>query len=64
MKPRDWVYVGESVPKLDPAKNTDFILHAQNAMLLSLVKRELLTATQAEQIKENIEAKAAKRKSV
>lgn len=63
MKPRNWAYVGESIPDIDPTENADFLLCMQNAMLASLVKRKLLTVSQMEQIKENIESRATKRKS-
>ena len=63
MKPRNWAYVGEDIPDIDPTENADFLLCMQNAMLGSLVKRNLLTTSQMEQIKENIESRAAKRKS-
>ena len=63
MKPRNWVYVGEDIPGIDPIKNIEFLLCMQNAMLQSLVKRNLLTTSQMERIKENIERRAAKRKS-
>jgi len=63
MNPRNWVYVGEPIPDIDTSKNNDFLLLMQNAMLASLVTRNLLTTSQVEQIKENIESRAAKRKS-
>lgn len=63
MMPRNWVYVGEKIPKIDPAENGDFLLCMQNAMLQSLVKRNLLTTAQMEQIKNNIESRAVKQKS-
>lgn len=63
MKPHEWIYVGDPIPDIHPQENADFILQMQNAMVTSLVKRSLLTTWQAEQIKENMERKAAKRKS-
>ncbi|HHX56733.1 MAG TPA: hypothetical protein GX710_01800 [Clostridiales bacterium] len=63
MKPRNWVYVGDDISKIDRVENADFLLCMQNAMLASLVKRKLLTVSQMEQIKENIESRATKRKS-
>lgn len=63
MKLRNWVYVGKDIPKIDCVENADFLLCMQNAMLASLVKKNLLTTSQMEQIKENIESRAAKRKS-
>lgn len=63
MKPRNWVYIGDPIPEIDPVKNSDFLLLMQTAMLESLVKRKLLTTSQMEQIKENIENRAVKRKS-
>ncbi len=63
MKPRNWVYVGGPIPVIDLVKNNDLLLLMQAAMLESLVKRNLLTTSQKEQVKENIENRAAKRKS-
>lgn len=47
-KEREFVYVGEPVPKIDMIKNADFLLHYQKSILLSLVKRNLLTLSQCE----------------
>lgn len=62
MKQRNWKYIGDPIPGIDAVENADFLLKMQCAMLLSLAKRGLITSSHAEQIKENIENKAAKRK--
>ncbi len=60
MKPRNWEYVGEPVPEINLKENADFIFHLQKSMLLSLVKRDLLTTSQMEQIGENLKSKSAR----
>jgi len=50
MEQRDYVYVGEPIPKIETPDNKDFLLNFQRSMLLSLVKRKLLTASQMEQV--------------
>jgi len=59
MNHRDFVYVGEPIPPIDSAKNADFVLSMQKAMLLSLLKRKLLTSSQMEQIMEIVQRKNA-----
>lgn len=54
MKHRDFVFVGETIPKIDMTEHADFVFHLQKAMLLSLVKRELLSVSQMEQVIERI----------
>ena len=56
MMPRNFVYVGEPIPPIDSTKNVDFIFGMQKAMLLSLVKRKLLTTSQMEQVLERIKS--------
>jgi len=55
LKQREFVYVGESVPKIDKYKNADFLLNLQKSMLLSLARRTLLTASQMERVMDEIE---------
>lgn len=62
MKPRDFVYVGEPIPKIKQPEHTDFIIHLQKSMLLSLVKRKLLTNSQMDCIMIEIEKKYRKPK--
>jgi hypothetical protein len=62
MKPRDFIYVGEPIPKIEMPEHTDFIIHLQKSMLLSLVKRELLTSAQMECVMTEIEKQYRKPK--
>lgn len=55
LKHREFVYVGEPVPKIDPTQNADFILQLQKSMLVSLVKRKLLNISQMERVMEELE---------
>ena len=50
MKQREFVYVGEPVPKIDKTIHKEFLLNFQKSMLLSLVGRNLLTKNQAERV--------------
>jgi len=57
MEPRNFVYVGEPIPKIKTPEHTDFIIHLQKSMLLSLVKRKLLTSAQMDCVMAEIEKK-------
>ena len=57
MKHRDFVYLGEPIPEIRTSEHSDFLLHLQKSMLLSLVKRNLLSASQMEQVMEKVERK-------
>lgn len=46
MKYREFVYVGEPVPELKEKEYAEFFMNVQNAILLSLEKRKLLTHSQ------------------
>lgn len=46
MKPREFIYVGDPVPELNEQEHAAFLLNVQKAILLSLEKRSLLTASQ------------------
>lgn len=48
MKHREFVYVGEPVPQLDEREHAAFFMNIQRSILLSLEKRNLLTASQRE----------------
>ena len=48
MKHREFVYVGEPVPELNEKEHTAFLMNFQRSILLSLEKRNLLTASQRE----------------
>jgi len=54
-KEREFVYVGEPIPKIDPVKNADFLLQIQKSMLLSLVQRKLLNTSQMERVMDELE---------
>ena len=55
LKQREFVYVGEPIPKIDKYKNADFLLNLQKSMLLSLARRKLLNTSQTERIMAEIE---------
>ena len=59
-KEREFIYVGEPIPKIDPIMNADFLLQMQKSMLLSLVKRNLLSASQVERVMEKLEQQSMK----
>lgn len=48
MKHREFVYVGEPIPELNEKEHAAFLMNIQRSMLLSLEKRNLLTASQRE----------------
>ena len=48
MKHREFVYVGDPVPELNEQEHAAFLENIQKAILLSLEKRNLLTASQRE----------------
>lgn len=48
MKHRDFFYVGEPVPELNEREHAEFLMNIQRAVILSLEKRNLLTASQRE----------------
>jgi len=54
-KEREWVYVGDTIPKITKENHPDFILNYQKSILLSLVKRNLLTLSQCERCMEELE---------
>lgn len=58
MKHRDFIYVGEPVPKIDKTLHKEFLLNIQKAMLLSLEERELLTKKQAECVFDKVTIKS------
>jgi len=55
LKQREFVYVGEPIPKIDKYKNADFLLNLQKSMLLSLARRKLLNTSQMERVMDEIE---------
>ncbi len=48
MKHREFRYVGEPVPELNEREHAAFLMNFQRSILLSLEKRNLLTASQRE----------------
>lgn len=48
MKNREFVYVGEPISELNEREHATFLMNIQRALLLSLEKRNLLTASQRE----------------
>ncbi|MCL2773447.1 MAG: hypothetical protein FWD71_08865 [Oscillospiraceae bacterium] len=55
MEFRDFVYVGEPIPEIKMPEHADFILQLQKSMLLSLVKRKLITSAQMDCIMAELE---------
>jgi len=55
MSPREFSYVGNPVSKIQIQENRDFIMLLQKSMLLSLVKRNLLTSAQVDCVMEKLE---------
>ena len=56
-KKREFIYVGDIIPKIDKDIHADFVLNYQQAMLLALVKRNILTLSQYERCVEELECK-------
>ena len=48
MEHREFIYVGEPVPELNEREHAAFLMNIQRSILLSLEKRNLLTASQRE----------------
>ena len=48
MNPREFVYIGKPVPKIDKTVHKEFLQNFQKAMLLSLEERKLLTKKQTD----------------
>lgn len=46
MKHREFIYVGDPIPELNEQEHAAFLMNIQRAILLSLEKRNLLTASQ------------------
>ncbi len=55
MKNRNFTCINNDVPKLNEQESKMFLLNVEYAILTSLVKRQLLTNSQAEQCKKIIE---------
>jgi hypothetical protein len=54
-KEHEFIYAGEAIPKITKENHPDFILHYQKSILLSLVKRNLLTLPQFERCMSELE---------
>lgn len=48
LKHREFVYVGDPAPEINEQEHAAFLMNMQRAILLSLEKRKLLTASQRE----------------
>ena len=57
MEHREFRYVGEPVPELDEQEHAAFFMNFQRSILLSLEKRDLLTASQRERCLLELEKK-------
>ena len=52
---REFVYVGEPVPRLNEQEHAAFLMNLQKAILLSLEQRKLLTHSQRERCLSELE---------
>lgn len=48
MRHREFVYTGEPIPDISVQEHAEFLVNFQKAILCSLEKRELLSASQRE----------------
>ncbi len=55
VKTREIVYVGDPAPEINEQEHAAFLLNMQRAILLSLEKRNLLTASQRERCMATLE---------
>ena len=55
MKSNDFNYTGTPPPKIKTPEHENFIMHFQKSMLLSLVKRNLLTQFQMDCVMAELE---------
>ena len=55
MAQKNYRYIGESIPELCIKENAAFLLHLQRALIASLVKRGLLTASQQDRCMAELE---------
>lgn len=60
MKNRNFTCINNDVPKLNEQESKMFLLNVEYAILTSLVKRQLLTNSQAEQCKKIIEKQCSR----
>ena len=56
-KKREFIYVGDPIPKTNKNTHATFVLNYQQSILLALVKRNLLTLAQYERCMEELELK-------
>ena len=54
---REFAYIGEPVPKIEPLVHSAFLLQLQNALLLSLAEKKLLSTSQMQRIMDELERK-------
>ena len=55
MKAREFVYIGEPIPKVK--ENKEFLMNVQKAMLLSLEERKLLTKDETDRALRHLAAR-------
>ena len=58
MKQRDFVYVGDPIPKINENENSEFFLNFQKGLLQAWVERKLLTVSHKEQVYEALEKRS------
>jgi len=58
MNPREFVYIGEPVPKINKPEHKEFLLNLQKAMIMSLEERKLLSKSQTERVLANLITKS------
>ena len=56
-KERDFVYVGDPIPKIENDIHANFLLNYQKSILNALLKKNLLTPSQCERCLEELERK-------
>ena len=61
MKHREFMYIGEPVPKIDNNKDKEFLQNFQEAMLLSLAERGLLTKAQVDLLLERLTMQSSRK---
>ena len=64
MAHREFIYIGEPLPKLDEKEHAAFFLNLQKGILLSLKQRNLLTPAQYQECLAELEKEKAKLQSV
>lgn len=55
LKHREFIYIGDPVPKLNEQEHAAFLMNIQRSILLSLEQRKLLTPSQRERCLKELE---------